>query len=267
MWWQAQAASERRDTAVILFWMAGGPSQLDTYDPKPEAPDKIRGPFSSIHTNVPGLDVCDQLPRHARIADKFSLVRSLYHQHAVHDDASHWVQTGYPLLAARERGQQHPAQGSVVSYLRRAGQTDIPPYVCIPEAYSSAQAVSSSAGHVPWHARHNLLRNAGGNPALGKYRPPEFALAPEMTIDRLQHRRELLGAMNGLVQKAERQGELDAMDKMQQQAFELLTGRKARAAFDLSREPAALREKYGAHAWGQSALLARPDWSRWAFPS
>ena len=99
--------------------------------------------------------------------------------------------------------------------------------------------------------------NAGGNPALGTYRPPDFALAPEMTIDRLQHRRELLGAMNHLVDKAERQGELDAMDKMQQQAFELLTGTRARAAFDLSREPAALREKYGAHAWGQSALLAR----------
>ncbi len=151
----------------------------------------------------------------------------------------------------------------MVSYLREPRQTDIPPYVCIPEAYSSRKGFYQQATYLG--ARSNPL-NAGGNPALGKYRPPEFALAPEMTLERLQHRRELLGAMNGLVQKAAQQGELDAMDKMQQQAFELLTGTRARAAFDLcaSRQPCA---RSTALMLGVNRHCSRGGWSRWASPS
>lgn len=251
---QAQAADARRDTAVILFWMAGGPSHIDTYDPKPEATEQIRGPFKTIKTKQPGIEICDQLPLHAKLADKFSLVRSLHHNLAVHDDASHWVQTGYPLLNARERGQLNPAQGSVVSYVRGDQQQDIPPYVCIPESYNSRRGFYQSASFLG--ARYNPLA-AGGDPTLGKYRPPEFALAADMTLPRLESRRELLDTLNGLVRNAEQRGELESMTPVQQQAFELVAGRKAREAFDLSREPVALRDKYGRHAWGQSALLAR----------
>jgi hypothetical protein len=251
---QAQAANQRRDTAVILFWMAGGPSHIDTYDTKPQATEQIRGPFRSIKTNQPSIEVCDQLPRHAKLADKFTLVRSLHHHLAVHDDASHWVQTGYPLLNARERGQLNPSQGSVVSYVRGGNERDIPPYVCIPEGYNSRRGFYQSASFLG--ARYHPLA-AGGDPTLGKYRSPEFALAADMTLPRLEHRRELLDTLNGLVDKVERRGALEAMTPVQQQAFELVAGPKAREAFDLSREPIALREKYGRHAWGHSALLAR----------
>lgn len=251
---QAQAASERRDTAVILFWMAGGPSHIDTFDMKPSAPDQIRGPFKAIKTHQPGFEVCELLPRHAQIADKLSIVRSLHHSLAVHDDASHWVQTGHPLLTARERGQQNPAQGAVVSYLQGSKQPGIPPYVCIPEAYRSKQGFYQNAAFLG--SRFNPV-NGGGDPTLGNYRLPEFTLPAELTTGRIDSRRELLKTVNGLVRRVEKSGAIEAMNDSQQQAFDLVTGPKAREAFDLSRESAALHDRYGRHAWGHAALLSR----------
>lgn len=251
---RAQAASARRDTAVILFWMAGGPSHIDTYDTKPNATAEIRGPFATIPTSLPGLSVCELLPGHTRIADKLSIVRSLHHEHSVHDDASHWVQTGYPLFNARQQGQQHPAQGAVVSTLHGSNRPGIPPYVCIPEAYNSRKGFYQRAAYLS--ARYNPL-NAGGDPSLGNYRAPEFTLPADLTLARLRTRRELLKQVDQLVSRAEAGGALRAMDEVQRQAFDLVTGVQAREAFDVAREPAALREKYGRHAWGQSALLAR----------
>lgn len=251
---RAQVAATRKDTSVILFWMAGGPSHIDTYDMKPDAPAEVRGPFRPLKTNVPGLEVCELLPRHARIADRLAVVRSLHHELSVHDDASHWVQTGYPLLNARFRGPTHPAQGAVVSRVRGSGAPGIPAYVCIPEAYDHHHGFYQGSAYLG--SRCDPL-NAGGDPSLGNYRPPEFALPAKLTLQRLQRRRDLLGAVDSLVRGAERDGQLAALDGVQQEAFELVTGSRARDAFDLSREPAPLREKYGRHAWGQSALLAR----------
>lgn len=251
---QAQAASDRRDTAMILFWMAGGPSHIDTYDMKPAAPAEIRGPFQQLATSQPGFGVCELMPRHAQIADKLAVIRSIAHNLSVHDDASHWVQTGFPLLNARERGQQQPSQGAVVSRLRGARQPGMPAYVCIPEAYNSRRGFYQAATYLG--SRYDAL-NAGGDPTLGNYRQPEFTLPAGLTVPRLENRRELLKQMNGLVRSAEKSGVLDSMDEMQQQAFDLVTGVKARAAFDLSRESDGLRDRYGRHAWGHSALLAR----------
>lgn len=251
---QAQAAQQRRDTAVILFWLAGGPSHIDTYDMKPSAPAEVRGPFAAIETNLPGLTVCDLLPRHARIADKLALVRSFTHGYGVHDDAQHLVQTGYALLNARERGQQQPTQGSVVSYLRGANRPGMPPYVCIPEDYATHAGFYQTAVYLG--AKHNAL-NSGGDSTLGNYRPPEFNLPAEMTLPRLEGRRQLLGQVDGLVTHVERSGVLDAMDDVQCKAFDLVAGSKAREALEVGREPDSVREKYGRHAWGYSALLAR----------
>ncbi len=251
---QAQAAAARKDTAVILFWMAGGPSQIDTYDPKPDATESIRGPFKPIRTKVPGMDLSELLPRHAPLADKFTLIRSLQHTLAVHDDASHWVQTGHPLLQARERGQQNPAQGSVISYLQGAKQPGLPSYVCIPEAYNSKGGFYQLASFLG--PQHNPV-NGGGDPTLGNYRLPEFTLPADLTTSRLTDRRALLGRINSLINHAEKSGSLDAMTEMQRRAFDLVTGPAAREAFDVARESEATREKFGKHAWGQSALLAR----------
>lgn len=251
----ARAAGEAPvKTSVILLWMAGGPSHIDTYDMKPQAPAEVRGPFQPIGTNLPGLDVCDLMPRHAAIADKLTVIRSLQHTLSVHDDASHWVQTGYPLLQARERGQQQPCQGAVVAKLRGPCEPGVPPYVCVPEDYRSHMGFYQAATYLG--SRHNAV-NAGGDPAAGKYRAPEFQLPTGVNLDRFAGRRELLRTFDTTRRQIDESGALGVMDETQRQAFDLITGSRARETFDITREPDALRDRYGRHGWGQATLMAR----------
>lgn len=251
---RAVAAPQRPKTSIILFWLAGGPSHLDMYDMKPSAPAEVRGPFQPIDTNVPGLQVCHLMPQHAKIADRVSIVRSVTHDLSVHDDASHWVQTGYPLLNARQRGQQHPCQGSIVSALRGPNQTGVPAYVCIPEDYRRHAGFYQTSAYLS--SKHNAV-NAGGDPSLGNYRPPDFTLPPELSLERLADRRNLQSSFDRFRDQVEQSESYRSLDESYQEAFQLVTGPQAREAFDLSREPAPLRERYGRHAYGQSALLAR----------
>lgn len=249
-----KARTANNDTAVILFWMAGGPSQIDTFDPKPDAPEVVRGPFKSIDTAVPGLRFSDQLPQLAKIADKMSVVRSLHHKLSVHDDASHYVQTGAPLLFAREQGQKQPAQGAVVSQLCGSRAAGVPPYVCIPEGYSSRKGFYQNAAFLG--ARYNPVAG-GGDPKYGNYRLPEFSLPAELTFERVGDRRALADSLNSFARQVDRNPAVAALDDTRRQAYDLVSGAAAREAFDLSREPEALRDRYGRHFWGQSALLAR----------
>lgn len=241
-------------TSVILLWMAGGPSHIDTYDLKPSAPAEVRGPFQHIATNLPGLDVCELMPRHAAIADKLTVIRSLHHTLADHDDASHWVQTGYPLPQARQRGQQQPCQGAVVAKLRGSSAPGVPPYVCVPEDYRSHMGFYQAATYLG--SKYNAV-NAGGDPLAGKYRPPEFQLPAGVNLERFAGRRELLNVFDATRREAEVSGVLGAMNETQQQAFDLIAGSRAREIFDLSRESEAMRDRYGRHGWGQATLMAR----------
>jgi len=250
----ALGAAAQPKTAVFLFWMAGGPSHIDMYDMKPDAPSEVRGPFRPIDTNLPGLQVCDLMPRQALVANRMSIVRSITHDLAVHDDASHWVQTGYPLLNARQRGQQQPSQGSIVAAVRGANQAGLPPYVCVPEDYRRHLGFYQTSAYLS--SRYNAV-NAGGDPSLGNYRPPDFTLPPELTLERLSDRRSLMTSLDRFRQQAEQSEAYCSSDDSYREAFELVTGSRAREAFDLSREPESLKERYGRHAYGQSALLAR----------
>ena len=145
--------------SVIFFYQSGGASHLDMVDMKPQAVPEVRGPFSPIDTKVPGLSVCDLMPGHAAIADKLTVIRSISHHLSVHDDATHWLQTGYPLLNARQQGQQHPSQGSIVSALKGSNVPGMPPYVCIPEDYRKHLGFYEHAAFIS--SRHNAL-DAGG---------------------------------------------------------------------------------------------------------
>lgn len=250
----ASAAGKSKNRAAILFFLAGGPSHLDMYDMKPTQSAEVRGPFQPIDTNLPGFQVCHLMPRHARVADRMAVVRSITHDLAVHDDATHWVQTGYPLLNARQRGQQNPSQGSVVACVRGANRTGVPAYVCIPEDYRRHMGFYETSAYLS--SRYNAV-NSGGDPSLGNYRPPDFQLPAELTLDRLEDRRNLQTAFDrfrGLVQSSDG---YRSLDDSYQEAFQLVTSDRARAAFDLSRESDAIKERYGRHAYGQSALLAR----------
>ncbi len=249
-----QAKSLSVQPSVILLWMAGGPSHIDMYDRKPNAPVEVRGPFASIDTNLPDLQVCELMPGHAAIGNRLTVIRSLHHTLPDHDDASHWVQTGYPLAQARQRGQQQPCQGAVVAKLVGASKPNVPGYVCVPEDYRSHMGFYQAATYLG--SRYNAV-NAGGDPSLGKYRPPEFQLPNEISLNRFGGRRELLTQFDGLRRAADASEAIDGMDEVQRQAFDLIAGSKARELFDLSREPEALRDRYGRHGWGQGTLMAR----------
>ena len=241
-------------TAVILFWMAGGPSHVDTVDPKPQATEIVRGPFRAIDTSLPGLQFTEMLPRLAQQAHRLSVVRSLHHSLAVHDDASHWVQTGMPLLQAREQGQKHPCQGSIVAAQRGANAPGVPPYVCIPEGYSSRRGFYQRSAWLG--ARHDPV-DGGGDPKLGNFRLPEFALPAGLTLRQLEDRRTLRETLGDLARGVERSSAVAALDDARRAAYDLVSGPAARQAFDISAEPESLRERYGRNFWGQSALLAR----------
>jgi hypothetical protein len=253
---EAQPAARRRNRAVILYWMAGGPSHIDTYDMKPDAPAEVRGPFRPAPTRVPGLQFCELFPRQARVADKLALVRSLTHGNHDHFDAAHWVQTGYHERNLMGRSQAYPAQGSVVSLLRGPNQPGLPAYVCIPEAYGATRGFYQQAGFLG--TAHNPL-NAGGAALSARYHinRPELVLGPGLTAQRLADRRGLQQRIQALARSLDTSGATRAMDRYYQRAFELVTSPRVQAAFDLGREPVGLQERYGRHAWGQAALLAR----------
>ncbi|MCI0684820.1 MAG: DUF1501 domain-containing protein [Gemmataceae bacterium] len=252
---EARAAqpNARRDTAVILYWMAGGPSQLDTWDPKPGAPLEVRGPFQSIAARTPGVRLCELLPRQAMVSDKFTLLRSVSHREFNHPDATHLVQTGYHEPNVQFRGQIFPAQGSIVARLRGANQPGLPPYVCIPDAYFARQGFFQRAAHL---GREYDPVNSGGEPTFRFTSPvPSFGMPPDITIARSANRRELLGRIDAARRSVD--AAVERMDAVYQRAFDLITSRATREAFDLSREPLSLRERYGTNPWGRGALLAR----------
>lgn len=248
------AASSTSCKSVILLWMAGGPSHIDMYDMKPDAPAEVRGPFRPINTNLSGLQVCELMPRHTSIADKLTLIRSFHHEFNVHDDAQHLVQTGYPQLNARQNGQRHPCQGAIVSQLAPAESVQIPNYICIPEDYRSHAGFYQSAAFLS--AQHNAL-NSGGLPSLGNYRPPEFVLPKAVSLERFEDRRNLLASLDQLQRWSDAAAEVGDQFDVERKAIELIGGSRVRDAFDLEAESEATRSKYGEHAWGQYALLAR----------
>lgn len=255
-----RAATSRagRANSVIVLFMAGGPSQNDTYDMKPDAPAEVRGPFRPIATRIPGLDVCELLPGHREIARHLAIVRSIHHTQTVHDDATHHLQTGHPLPNARARGQQHPSLGSVISRLTGERSADIalelPAYACIPDDYRTHAGFYEGPSFL---GERHAAWNTGLDPSLARYRNPEFLLSGRLTSARLERRRGLLSLVDGELARLDAAGGPSTFSEAQARAFELMTNPRVKAALDLSEEPAGLRDAYGRELYGQGALLAR----------
>ena len=245
---RADAGGTDPGTSVILFWMWGGPSQFETYDPKPDAPDSIRGPFRSIRTAVSGMDVCELFPRHARVADRFALVRSLHHEMSAHNDGSIEVLTGKtparpdPTSTALS---DHPDFGMVASRVRGIRADGVPRYVGIPR-----QPFMTRPGYLG--AAYSAFPT--GDPSAPAFRPPGLAVAAGVDGRRLDDRRGLIRQFDGLRRGMDGRGE---DDPFREAAFQMLTGPRVASAFDLSREDPRLRDRYGRHLWGQACLLAR----------
>jgi hypothetical protein len=251
----AEAGSPTKDTAVILIWLDGGPTQLDTYDLKPNAPAEFRGAMKPTRTNVPGIEICDLMPAQARLMDKLAIVRSLEHTTGDHFEGAHWMLTGYKGSNAANLDPMHPSAGSITAKMRGANRPGLPAYVAVP--------VAASVGLVPGYNSAAYLGSSynpfqsGGDPNAPNFTVQNLALPGGLTVAQLQDRRQLLSSFDTLRRDIDRSGTLDSLDTFQREAYQMVTGPEARQAFDLSKEDPRRRDRYGLHTWGQSCLLAR----------
>ena len=248
---QAASGTTGADTSVIMLYQHGGASQLETYDLKPDAPTEYRSQFQPIDTNVPGMEICELFPCQAALADKFSLIRSLHHDVSIHSDGGIVALTGKrptKLDPTSQSKSEHPDFGSVTSRMRGFGPSAMPPYVAIPQ-----KPYMTRPAYLGMH--HGAF--AVGDPNRKESRPSHFRLEAGRDGAWLADRRRLLGQLDRLRADSDRAGAVAGMDNYQQLAFDLLTSPRAARAFDIGREDARLRDRYGRHLWGQACLLAR----------
>lgn len=234
--------------SVIQIWMWGGPSQLDTFDPKPDAGADYVGPFTSpIATNVDGIRICEMLPELAKIADKYSIIRSMTHGNNGHETAAYMVQTGW----AAGGSQVFPGAGAVVSLFKGyAGgyQGKVPPYIVL----SQLQGRFSEAGCLGSRAQPFAT---GGDPNAARF-AVEGIVAEGITDQRQRDRRELLHNLDSLRKVMHNDARVTAQLKCEDQAYDMILG-DAGKVFDLSQESEELRLRYGRTTFGQSCLMAR----------
>ena len=248
---RALAGSAARDTSVILFYMWGGPSHLETYDLKLDAPSEYRSVFRPISTRVPGMEICELFPRQAQLADRFSLVRSLHHEINIHNDAAIEVLTGKRpsrLDPTSQAKSEHPDFAMIASRDRAELPRAMPPYVAIPGALHMTRPTYLGVEHQPL---------AAGNPAADDYAPPHLKLVAGLDAEKLADRRWLVEKLDRLRRGLDQHAALEATDKFRQKAFGLLASPEVADAFDVSRESDATRQRYGQNVWGQACLLAR----------
>jgi len=251
----ASTASAAPVKHCILIFYYGGPSQLDTWDLKPNAPAEVRGEFRPIATSAPGVQICEHLPRCARIMHKLAVVRSLHHPMRNHNSAAVEALCGRTPLGGdlellADDANSFPCYGAVVSH-QRPGARDVPPHVALPHVmYNVVKLPGQTAGYLG--AAYNPF-HVSGDPNDANFRVAELDLPANLPPDRLESRRSLLAALD---QKTAGGAE-QAMKVYQERALDFLQSKRLRGAFDLSREPDRIRDRYGRHTLGQSMLLAR----------
>ena len=242
------------DTSVIFVWLPGGPPHMETYDMKPDAPSEYRGIFSPIKTNVPGIEVCELLPLHAKCADKYTIIRSVSHEFADHGGGHKRFLTGYKPKSPVDTVNDYPMAGSVVAKMREHVKAGLPNYIA--EVDGGRQGVDTFAFGGAYLGSATTPFFVAGDPSAPGFKVQNLGVTPDMA-ERLDDRAHLLGGLDRLRRDVDKSGLMETMDKFSRQAMELLTSDKARIAFDLTREPAKLRARYGNHAFGQRAIMAR----------
>jgi hypothetical protein len=249
-----EAGKSVPDTSVIFIWLPGGPPHLETYDMKPDAPDEYRGEFRPIKTNVPGVEVCEHLPLHAKIADKFALIRSIAHTFADHGGGHKRFLTGRDPLEPTGTVNDFPMVGSVVARVRQDIRRGVPNYVSVVDSGRHDIDVFAFGSAYLGTATHPFV--AHGDPSKKDFKVPNLAMAPHVQAHATE-RLKLLGSIDRVNRSIDSKGTMTAMDTFQRRGLDLLTTDVAQKAFDLSREPEKVRERYGMHVWGQRALLSR----------
>jgi hypothetical protein len=285
------AKSFGKAKSVILLFLYGSPSQLETFDPKPAAPEEIRGEFKSIHSSLPGLDVCELLPNAAKIMDRVCVVRSMTHPYPLHGVA--YATTGVPTIDVPlelnpHDGRHHPFIGSVVYFLergKRRGKDEVPSNLALPFPFSSHRA-----GEVPRAGPYAAFLGGAYDPIWTTFQDkatgravktlneqrwedvePYVGIAPEsrftlasgtdrpadLTLDRLEQRRSLLEQFDDARRSAHSSDAERSLDRHRAMAFDLISSAKMRTALDIGLEPPPLRESFGMTLFGQGALAAR----------
>ncbi len=235
----------QRAKSCILIWLGGGPSHIDTFDLKPEASDQIRGQFKPISTAVPDVQICEHLPKTAAIMNKIALVRSMTGPEGEHDRASQHLLTGHRPLPATT----YPSHGSIVTLERGLG-TWLPNYISIPNAAPAMGSGYLSKSHDPF--------SVGGDPANPNFQVRDlYSSGYSLPLDRITRRREMVKRVDDLARNIAKSEATTARDSFFSQAYELVTSRQARDAFDIIKEEQPVREKYGQTTLGQGCLLAR----------
>jgi uncharacterized protein (DUF1501 family) len=260
---QAQGKPTKRASSVIILWMRGGPSQHETWDPKPDAPAEIRGPFGAIATKVPGIRISGLLPKSAAIMNRWSIIRSLHHDDAGHSGGDQICFTGYPAGVNKDVNVS-PSCGSIVAKQFQDQNQRLPAYVMIPKVVPGTDAGYLGPAYRPFETQADPAQG-------GPFQVPNLQAPEGLSLERLAGRRELLGGLDALRRSVDDSGTMEAMDKFQQKAWDIVTGPEARRAFDLDAEPMKIRERYGfmpefkaptvdrcgCPAWSQRILLAR----------
>ncbi len=252
----AQARGEAKrdtDTNCILIMMVGAPSQLDTFDMKPEAPAEVRGPFKPIKTSATGITISEIFPRVAKLADKFSVIRSLYHTAtAVHDTGYQMMQTGRLFSG----GIEHPHLGCTLGYLK-GGRGELPAHVMIPKP------IGRTGGNLPHAESAGYLGKRydpfilNADPSVPNFKVPDLLPPEYLSAIRAERRQKLRDAVDGAVASFESTPAAKQMDDNFKLAYRLMSSAKARDAFALEKEPAKVKDRYGRTRFGQSMLMAR----------
>ncbi|MGP0062728.1 MAG: DUF1501 domain-containing protein [Isosphaeraceae bacterium] len=244
---RAGYGSPEERTALLVVWLQGGASHLETYDPKPDAPSEIRGPFGSIATRAEGVRISELLPRHAEVADKFTILRSLAHSGFCHQQGNQQMFTGHPEQVLKLR-PEHPDLMCVAHRERAHPARRVPTYVGVnPIPYLGSAYLGPA--YEPF--------SVYGDPNLPAFQVPGIGPGKASEVDRLRRRTSLSTNFDRLRRALDDRMQSETFDAFQQQAFALLTGPEARRAFELDREDPRLRDRYGRNTWGQRCLLAR----------
>jgi uncharacterized protein (DUF1501 family) len=247
---QAQAGQGKANQkSLILLWLWGGPSHMETFDLKPEAPSDYRGEFKPIRTNVPGLQISEQLPRLARLADKFALVRSLHHDSPGHVNSEHTLMTGYPgeLVEVPPYRPKYPDFRAVTYKVLGERRSGVPVHVVLPRVHGFGPAYLGASA--------NPL-TVTGDPGAGDFKLPSLSLSAA-SRPRFQERLDLLHQFDDLRRDLDTSGTMASLETYNQKAVDLLTRDATARAFDLNEEDPRLRDRYGRHEIGQRCLLAR----------
>lgn len=243
-----KATNKARAKSVLLIFLGGGLTHHDTFDPKPEAPQDIRGKYGILPTKISGIKFSDQMKEMAKITNLYALCRSQVTGSDHHETAAQWMLTGnYGVM----QGGDYPSIGSIVTHELPPLNT-LPPYVAVPKNHSFTWELGKAA----WLGERYESFKAG-NCADKDWKVPNLSLLADVPQERLNRRHSMLNAIDNLARKVESSDQLTSMDAFYQRAAKMLLSTEAREAFDLNKEPDKVQERYGKDYWGRQALLSR----------